>query len=156
MAAADATEAALADPGVDDVPEARRLTVVAGLGHAAVTAREGALKLREAARLAAEGFDAEYLLHGNAVPLTADDVLIAVGSDPDGFLPRLAEAARGSGVPAVEIDQPEPADDLMAQIPLTARLQLLALRRAEAGGQDPDKVIVGSWGDEELWETGAP
>src|SRR3712207_7174955 len=34
-----------------------------------VTAREGALKLREAARRLAEGFDAEYLLHGSAVPL---------------------------------------------------------------------------------------
>jgi hypothetical protein len=44
----------------------------------------------------------------------------------------------------------------MAQIPLTARLQVLALRRAEAGGQDPDKVIVGAWDDTELWETGAP
>jgi glucosamine--fructose-6-phosphate aminotransferase (isomerizing) len=155
-AAADATEAALADPGIDDVPEDRRLIAVAGLGHFAVTAREGALKLREAARLVAEGFDAEYLLHRNAVPLTADDVLIAVGSDPDGFLGRLAKAARAAGVPAVELDQPEPADELMAQIPLTARLQLLALRRAEAGGRDPDKVIVAPWDDEELWETGAP
>jgi glutamine---fructose-6-phosphate transaminase (isomerizing) len=156
VAAADATEAALADPGIEDIPEERRLIVVAGLGHGVVTAREGALKLREAARLAAEGFDAEYLLHGNAVPLTGDDVLSAICSDPDGFLPRLAKAAREAGVPAVELDQPEPADELMAQIPLTARLQLLALRRAEAGGQDPDKVIVGSWDDTELWETGAP
>ena len=30
---------------------------------------EGALKVREAARFPAEGFDAEYLLHGQAVPL---------------------------------------------------------------------------------------
>ena len=59
-------------------------------------------------------------------------------------------------MPAVELDQPEPADELMAQIPLTARLQLLALRRAEAGGQDPDKVIVGPWDDDALWATGAP
>ena len=79
-----------------------------------------------------------------------------VGSDPDGFVGRLAKAARAAGVPAVELDQPEPADELMAQIPLTARLQLLALRRAEAGGQHPDKVIVAPWDDEELWETGAP
>ena len=44
----------------------------------------------------------------------------------------------------------------MAQIPLTARLQLLALRRAEAAGQDPDTVILSPWDDEQLWETGAP
>jgi hypothetical protein len=43
----------------------------------------------------------------------------------------------------------------MAQIPLTARLQLLALRRAEAGGHDPDTVITGGWDDESLWAFGA-
>jgi glucosamine--fructose-6-phosphate aminotransferase (isomerizing) len=154
VAAADATETALASP--DEIPAPPRLTVLAGLGPGAVTAREGALKLREAARLTAEGFDAEYLLHGNAVPLGEQDALIVLGRDGDGFLPLLAKAAREAGVPTVELDQPEPGDELIAQIPLTARLQLLALRRAEAGGQDPDTVITGSWGDEKLWATGAP
>jgi glucosamine--fructose-6-phosphate aminotransferase (isomerizing) len=152
--AADAVERALQAPL--EVPEDRRLIVLAGLGPYAVTAREGALKLREAARLPAEGFDAEYLLHGNAVPLNGDDVLIAVGSDPDGFVTRLAAAARAEGVPTVELDGPSLEDELTAQIPLTVPLQLLALRRAEAGRQNPDKVIVGSWGDDELWATGAP
>jgi glucosamine--fructose-6-phosphate aminotransferase (isomerizing) len=156
VAAGDATEAAIAAPGIDEIPAERRLIVVAGLGPALVTAREGALKLREAARLPAEGFDAEYLLHGNAVPLNGDDVLILLGGDADGFLGRLGQAARDAGVPTVELAQPDLGDELMEQIPLTAPLQLLALRRAEAGGQDPDKVIVGSWGDEALWETGAP
>jgi glutamine---fructose-6-phosphate transaminase (isomerizing) len=154
VAAADATEAALSAP--DDLPQPTRLTVLAGLGPGAVTAREGALKLREAARLPAEGFDAEYLLHGNAVPLTHEDALIVLGRDPDRFLSQLAQAARTAGVPTAELHQPEPADELMAQIPLTARLQLLALRRAEAGGHDPDKVITGAWADEALWATGGP
>ena len=44
----------------------------------------------------------------------------------------------------------------MAQIPLTARLQLLALRRALAGGHDPDKVITSAWDDDRLWAIGAP
>jgi glutamine---fructose-6-phosphate transaminase (isomerizing) len=123
-----------------------------------VTAREGALKLREAARLPAEGYDAEFLLHGSAVPLGGDDALIVLGSGRDGhdFLGQLANAAREAGVPVCEIDQPKPSDDLMAQVPLTARLQLLALHRAEAGGHDPDEVIIGSWGDDRLWATGAP
>jgi glutamine---fructose-6-phosphate transaminase (isomerizing) len=146
--AADAIEGA--EP--PEVPVNGRLIVYAGLGPFAVTAREGALKLREAARLLAEGFDAEYLLHGNAVPLTADDVLITLGAHE--FTKRLARVAQGAGVATVELDQP--GDELMAQIPLTARLQLLALRRAESGGQDPDTVIVSPWDDEELWETGAP
>jgi len=152
--AADAVERAL--EAELEVPDDRRLIVLAGLGPYAVTAREGALKLREAARLPAEGFDAEYLLHGNAVPLNDADVLIAVGSDPDGFVSRLAAAARAEGVPTVELDGPTRDDELTAQIPLTVPLQLLALRRAVARDQDPDKVIVGSWGDDELWATGAP
>ena len=52
---------------LDAAPE--RLLVLAGAGPAAVTAREGALKLREGAQLPAEGYEAEYLLHGTAVPL---------------------------------------------------------------------------------------
>ena len=158
MAAADATEAVIGDPGLDGVPEPTRLLVLTGSGAGSVTAREGALKLREAARLPAEGFDAEFLLHGSAVPLTGDDALIVLGSGRDGdeFLGQLANAARAEGLPVCEIDQPQPADELMAQIPLTARLQLLALRRAEAGGHDPDRVITGHWEDEQLWATGAP
>ena len=135
-----------------------------------MTAREGALKLREAARLPAEGFDAEFLLHGSAVPLTGDDALIVLGSGRDGdeFLGQLANAARAEGLAVCEIDQPQPADELMAQIPLTARLQLFASRRADSRGQDPDTVITGPWRDdalwaitghwedEQLWATGAP
>lgn len=158
VAAADATEAAIADPGLDDVPEPDRLLVLTGSGPGAVTAREGALKLREASRLAAEGYDAEFLLHGSAVPLGAADALIVLGSGRDGdeFLGRLANAARAEGLETRELDQAQPQDELMAQIPLTARLQLLALRRAEAGGHDPDAVIIGHWEDEQLWATGAP
>jgi glutamine---fructose-6-phosphate transaminase (isomerizing) len=152
VAAADATAAALETPL--DLPQPERLTVLGGLGPAAVTAREAALKLREAARLPAEGFDAEYFLHGNAVPLTPDDALILLGSDADGFLPLLAAAAREAGLEVAELD--EPGDELIAQIPLTARLQLFASRRADARGQDPDTVITGSWRGEMLWETGTP
>ena len=152
VAAADATAAALEDPAA--LPQPERLTVLAGLGPACVTAREGALKLREAARLPAEGFDAEYLLHGNAVPLTAEDALIAVGSDADGFTGRLATSARQAGLEVAELD--EPGDELMAQIPLTARLQLFASGRADSRGQNPDTVITGPWRDDALWATGAP
>ena len=76
--------------------------------------------------------------------------------DGDAFLTQLAGAAHAAGVPVASLDQPEPADELMAQIPMTARLQLLALRRAESGGHDPDAVIVGAWHDDALWATGAP
>jgi glucosamine--fructose-6-phosphate aminotransferase (isomerizing) len=157
-AAGEATAAALAEPGLDELPAPARLLVLTGSGSGAVTAREGALKLREAARLPAEGYHAEFLLHGSAVPLGSEDALIVLDSarDADGFLRLLARSARAEGVATVELDQPAPADELMAQIPLTARLQLLASRRADAGGHDPDLVITGAWDDEELWATGAP
>jgi glucosamine--fructose-6-phosphate aminotransferase (isomerizing) len=150
VAAADAAEEVLESPG--GFPQPDRLTVLAGAGPFAVTAREGALKLREAARLLAEGYDAEYLLHGNAVPLTPDDALIVLGAGT--FAELLAKAAREAGLATVEVTQT--GDELMAQIPLTVRLQLLALKRAEAGGRNPDTVIEGPWADDTLWATGAP
>jgi glutamine---fructose-6-phosphate transaminase (isomerizing) len=156
VAAADAAEAALGAPDLDAVPEPERLLVLAGAGPEAVTAREGALKLREAARLAAEGYDAEYLLHGSAVPLGRRDGLLLVGSDEDGLLTALGEAAQAEGVAVGRIGGAEPGDELMAQIPLTVHLQLLALRRAEAGGHDPDTVITGAWAADALWSAGAP
>ncbi len=82
--------------------------------------------------------------------------MLGAAATRDDFLGQLANAARAEDVPACELDQPEPADELMAQIPLTARLQLLASRRADAGGHDPDLVITGAWDDERLWATGAP
>jgi glutamine---fructose-6-phosphate transaminase (isomerizing) len=157
VAAADAAEAALAEPGLDGVPEPARLLVLAGVGPAAVTAREGALKLREAARLAAEGYDGEYLLHGSAVPLDERDALVLVGPDEDGLLAELGKAAEAEGVALGRVGAgATPADDLMAQIPLTVRLQLLALKRAEQGGHDPDIVITGAWQADALWDAGAP
>jgi glutamine---fructose-6-phosphate transaminase (isomerizing) len=158
VATADAAEGALAAPGLDAVPEPERLLVLAGTGPDAVTAREGALKLREAARLAAEGYDAEYLLHGSAVPLDDRDALLLLGRDADGLVDELATAAEAKGVSVARVGESraEPADELMAQIPLTVRLQLLALRRAEQGGHDPDTVITGAWAAEALWSVGAP
>jgi glutamine---fructose-6-phosphate transaminase (isomerizing) len=105
-AAAAATEAAIEDPGIEAVPAPARLLVLTGSGPGAVTAREGALKLREAARLPAEGLDAEFLLHGSAVPLGADDALVVLGGerDDDAFLSRLAGPARAAGVPVVELE----------------------------------------------------
>jgi len=52
----------------------------------------------------------------------------------------------------------EPADlpPLLAQIPLTVRLQILALRFAEARAQNPDRVITGAWADPALWAIPSP
>jgi glutamine---fructose-6-phosphate transaminase (isomerizing) len=143
--------------GTDEIPRPERMLTITGAGHGAITAREGALKVREAARQLAEGHDAEYLLHGTAVPLGPQDRLLALTTpDDDGFVRGVAAAAAAEGVPVSSLAEPAPLPVVLAQIPLTARLQMLALRFAIERGQDPDKVIVGHWDDPALWSVGAP
>jgi glucosamine--fructose-6-phosphate aminotransferase (isomerizing) len=153
----DLVEGAGAEPLPVEAPP-RRLTVLFGAGPAAVTAREGALKLREASRVLAEGFEAEYLLHGSAVPLTGEDQLIALdpAGDPAGLTPALADAAEREGIPVVRLDPPADLHPLLAQLPLTVRLQVLASRWADRQGIDPDRVILGAWAERSLWTLGAP
>ena len=143
--------------GIGEVPTPARLLAFAGAGAASWTAREAALKVRESSRFLAEGYDAEYLLHGSAVPLTPDDGLVLLTPpDPDGFLAALGAAAKAEGIPVSHLDEPSPLPGALAQIPLTVRTQLLALRISIERGQDPDKVIVGNWDDPALWALGSP
>ena len=71
----DAVATAVEHPGIDGIEAPKRLLVFTASGITATTASESALKSREAARIAAEGFDVEYLLHGQAVPLDGRDRL---------------------------------------------------------------------------------
>jgi glucosamine--fructose-6-phosphate aminotransferase (isomerizing) len=144
-------------PGTQDVPVPSRILTIVGAGHSSVTAREGALKVREASRTPAEGYDAEFLLHGTAVPLTAQDHLVALTSpDEDGLIEGIVRAAEHEGIGVTRVIEPAPLPIVLAQIPYAARLQLMALRFAESKGQDPDKVIVGHWDDPGLWSIGSP
>jgi glucosamine--fructose-6-phosphate aminotransferase (isomerizing) len=146
--------AAQAPPLLESPPE--RLLVLAGVGPGAVTAREGALKLREAARLPAEGYEAEYLLHGSAVPLRCGDVFLAIQptSDPFSLLERVAAAAAIEGLDVRTVHEPEGLHPVLMQIPLTVRLQALASGLADAQGIDPDRVIRASWAEDRLWRAG--
>lgn len=153
----DAVEGAIHGPGTDDIPHDARVIVFTGAGPASVTAREGALKAREAARALAEGYDAEYLLHGSAVPIGAGDhVVTLTPPDAGGFLTAIGEAARAAGAGVSDLHEPWPLPLLLAQIPLTVRLQMLALRLATVRSQDPDTVITGAWQDAALWSHGKP
>ena len=103
------------------------------------------------------GYDAEYFLHGSAVPLTSQDHLVTLGTpDDDGLVEALARAAEGEGIGVTRLFEPAPLPTVLAQIPMTVRLQLLASRFAEARGQDPDTVITGRWADPALWSLGSP
>jgi glutamine---fructose-6-phosphate transaminase (isomerizing) len=153
----EAVASAIDGPGIDGVPADARVLVITGSGPASVTAREGALKAREGARVLAEGYDAEYLLHGSAVPLRAGDHLMTITPPDDGgFVSAIGEAARAEGIGVTDLHEPWPLPVLLAQIPLTARLQMLALRLASVRGENPDEVIVGAWQSERLWKHGAP
>lgn len=147
-----------AAPEIGSVPLPTRSLALVGAGAWGVTAREGALKIREGARVLAEGFEAERLLHGEAVPLTAADglVLLQPAADPDGLTTALGAAAQAEGIPVATLEEDwVPQSPLLAQIPMTVRLQLLAARFADLGDQNPDVVITGAWADPQLWRIGA-
>ena len=153
----EAVAAAIADPSTEAIAQPERLLVLVGAGPSAVTAREGALKVREASRFLAEGYDAEYLLHGSAVPLDGRDHIIALfPPDPSGLVEALARAAETEKVRVTRLTEPADLPDPLVQLPLTVRLQLLALRFALERSQDPDTVIVGAWNDPATWAIGAP
>ena len=143
--------------GTEQIPVPKRSLQLIGSGQAAITAREGALKIREAARVLAEGYDVEFFLHGTAVPLGAQDHIVAITQgDDDGLVAAVASAATSEGIGVSLLDEPAPLPPLLAQIPLTVRLQVLAARLAAERGQNPDVVITGKWDDTGLWSIGSP
>ena len=151
----NAVRSAMEDPAPVEQPG--RLLVFTGEGPAGVTAREGALKVREAARFPAEGYDVESLLHGHAVPLGASDHLVTLAPpDVQGLTAGVEAAARAAGIGVTRVEEPADLPILLAQIPLTVRLQALALRFALERGTDPDVAIEGPWGDPGLWAIGSP
>ncbi|MGH2844144.1 MAG: SIS domain-containing protein [Solirubrobacteraceae bacterium] len=159
---ADRVQAVIADPGISQITAPPRALALIGPGIWGVTAREGALKLRESAHLLAEGFDSEKLLHGFAVPYGPADTLIALapGADPDGLTSGLVRAAAGAGMTTHVLGDGDPgagaAGTFLAQILATVRLQLLAAQIALANRTDADTVISGPWAKASLWAAGAP
>ena len=95
LQAAAEIRVACSAPATEDVPVPARSLGIVGCGPWGITAREAALKIREGARMLAEGFDAERFLHGNAVPFTAADgvLLLQPEADPDGLTAAVGEAA---------------------------------------------------------------
>lgn len=152
-----AVTAALTDTGTQQVPAPSRSLVFVGAGPSAITAREAAVKVREAAHVLGEGFDAEHLLHGSGTLLgAADHVVALVTPDDDGLVGAVAGVAGASGAGVTRVAEPAALPPLVAQIPYAARFQVLALRLALAKGRDPDVVSTGAWADPALWAIGAP
>jgi glucosamine--fructose-6-phosphate aminotransferase (isomerizing) len=130
----------------------KRVVHFVGGGPAHATALEGALKLREASYLSAEGHELESILHGPLISLTADDSVVMV-AQPGPALQRIIElssalheigaatlavgpaAAKLSATVALET----PAiDERLAPIVNVVPLQWLALEASRRVGVDAD------------------
>ncbi|HWF72711.1 MAG TPA: SIS domain-containing protein [Solirubrobacteraceae bacterium] len=117
-----------------------------GAGPNAWTAAEGALKVREAARLFTAGWEVEQLLHGPAWGLGPRDVLVSLDGGGPGAA-RLAELsdaieARGARVhrfTARELGEP------LSVFALTVAVQRIARDLAVELGTDPDNVRPPEW-----------
>jgi glucosamine--fructose-6-phosphate aminotransferase (isomerizing) len=149
----DAVADALDAPGPGVAPPARLLELT-GAGPNQWTAAEGALKVRETARVAAEGLAVEQLLHGPAVALGGDDALVCL--DGGGPLADRVEAVAGlaeaGGVRVYRVTAPDLGEPLSV-FPLTAAVQRIALECAEALGTDPDAFGYDVDGREAAWEA---
>lgn len=135
----------------------RRRIILAGAGPNAVTAREGALKLKESCYLTAEGFELETMLHGGLQAVDEGDLAVVIAADGPA-LDRSLEAIRaldtiGASILVLAGERvsermviadgvrvfpfasiPEPLSPLLAAVPL----QLLAAFTAFLSGTNPD------------------
>jgi glucosamine--fructose-6-phosphate aminotransferase (isomerizing) len=149
----DAVAAALDGPGPGVAPP-RRLLELTGAGPNQWTAAEGALKVRETARAAAEGLAVEQLLHGPGVALGNDDALVCLdgGGPLADRLEAVAGLAEAGGVRVHRVAAPELGESLSV-FPLTAAVQRIALECAESLGTDPDAFGYDVDGREAAWEA---
>jgi glucosamine--fructose-6-phosphate aminotransferase (isomerizing) len=117
----------------------QRLVEFTGAGPNQWTAAEGALKARETSYVATEGLSVEQLLHGPAVALDERDALVALDGGGPGSerVHAVANAAAGAGARVTTIEERDLGEPLSI-FPLTAAVQLIALRLALQLGVDPD------------------
>ena len=143
---------ALAGPGPGVAPPARLLEYT-GAGPNQWTAAEGALKVRETARIAAEGLAVEQLHHGPAVALDERDALVCLDGGGPGA-ERLAEVAGAAEQVGVRVHRVAGAElgEPLSIFPLTVAVQRIALECAEALGTDPDAFGYDVPGREAAWE----
>jgi glucosamine--fructose-6-phosphate aminotransferase (isomerizing) len=121
-----------------DVPA--RLVELIGAGPNAWTAAEGALKIREAAYVAAEGLGSEQFFHGPSVALDAQDTLVVLdgGGPMAARTAKIADAVAVTGARVVRFEQAT-LGEALSVFPLTVVVQRIALELSEARGVSPDK-----------------
>src|SRR5690349_6951136 len=136
----DAVAGVLAAPGaVVEPPE--RLLELMGAGPNAWTAAEGALKIREASYIAAEGLSSEQFFHGPSVALDEQDTLVVLegGGPMTARTEKIAKAVEVTGARVARFAADPGLGEQLSIFPLTVVVQRIALELAEARGVSPDR-----------------
>ena len=122
------------------VAEPQRLLELTGAGPNGWTAQEGALKVREASYVAAEGLSAEQFFHGPSVALDGRDTLVVLdgGGPMAERVEAIAAAVEVGGAQVVRFAERDLGEPLSI-FALTAVVQCIALNLAEARGTNPDR-----------------
>jgi glucosamine--fructose-6-phosphate aminotransferase (isomerizing) len=146
----DAVEAALARELRLEAP--LRLLELIGAGPNQWTAAEGALKVREAARVATEGLSVEQFFHGPSVALDERDALVCLdGGGPGAERLHAVAAAAASCGTRVDVLSELDLGEALSIFPLTVCAQRIALELAEQLGADPDAFGYDVAGRKEAW-----
>jgi hypothetical protein len=117
-----------------------------------VDGAEGALKVREASRVATEGLSVEQLLHGRRSRSTSRDALVCLDGGGPGAerLAAVAGAAEACGVTVPPLPRTSLGEPLSV-FPLTAIVQRIALELGEQLGTDVDAFGYDVPGRKEAW-----
>jgi glucosamine--fructose-6-phosphate aminotransferase (isomerizing) len=136
-----AVAATIAAPGPLLDPAPARLVELIGAGPNAWTAAEGALKIREASYLAAEGLSSEQFFHGPSVALDEQDALVVLqgGGPMAARTETIAQAVEVTGARVARFAADPGLGEQLSIFPLTVVVQRIALELAEARGVSPDR-----------------
>ncbi len=117
-----------------------RLVELIGAGPNAWTAQEGALKIREASYVAAEGLSSEQFFHGPSVALDEQDTLVVLdgGGPAADRTEAIAGAIQVTGARVARFAERN-LSEALSVFPLTVVVQRIAVELAEARGVSPDR-----------------
>jgi glucosamine--fructose-6-phosphate aminotransferase (isomerizing) len=117
-----------------------RLVELIGAGPNAWTAQEGALKIREASYVAAEGLSSEQFFHGPSVALDEQDTLVVLdgGGPAADRTEAIARAVQVTGARVARFAERD-LGEALSVFPLTVVVQRIAVELAEARGVSPDR-----------------